>query len=197
MGYSNFLGTGIDCPDKSTYKLGQNESNLHILLFPRGGTIWSSPGIFTIVSLEILKISNGSLAPFLRMVGVSLTSHKRYSEMIWSSILATQTGRDNGSNVERPPCLAHHQTGWFVPMGQSNQVREGWFRIRKRANVGQYRINKLPRSSPFQARIWISGPRFGQSTLVNLYAGQNGTARYIVTDFLENFRISKYLKLHA
>ena len=29
------------------------------------------------------------------------------------------------------------------------------------------------------------------------HSGQNGTARYIVTDFLENFKISKYLKLHA
>ena len=29
------------------------------------------------------------------------------------------------------------------------------------------------------------------------HSGQNGTACYIVTDFLENFKISKYLKLHA
>ena len=29
------------------------------------------------------------------------------------------------------------------------------------------------------------------------HSGQNGTARYIVTDFLENFKISEYLKLHA
>ena len=39
--------------------------------------------------------------------------------------------------------------------------------------------------------IWIWG-----MGLVG-HSGQNGTARYIVTDFLENFKISKYLKLHA
>ena len=29
------------------------------------------------------------------------------------------------------------------------------------------------------------------------HSGQNGTARYIVTDFLENFKMSKHLKLCA
>ena len=29
------------------------------------------------------------------------------------------------------------------------------------------------------------------------HSGKNGTARYIVMDFLENIKISKYLKLHS
>ena len=78
-----FKGTENDCPVKVQLWGDKWVLIILILLSQRSGTVWSSStGIFTIVTLELLKSSNNFLAPFFRRVGVSPISHISYSELI-------------------------------------------------------------------------------------------------------------------